>query len=250
MPIIAAIQYKPRFAASLADVADNFRRCEPLVDQAASLGAQVVVFPELAFTGYSFLSADDAAAVAERRDGPTAKRMAEMARLLKAYVVWGFVEGDGEQFYNAASMADPSGEIVLSVRKLNLWGNDFLWAASGDDYPGVVETELGWVSVVICRDIIDREPLAKGRLFARRKVDLVASPMNWSGGGFPATDWMDFVRNNSCALAVANRWGVETNRSFKHDFGQGGSVVIGKDSKPHIGGLVFGADSVVVAMID
>jgi predicted amidohydrolase len=173
-----------------------------------------------------------------------------MAKLLKAYVVWGFVEGDGNLLYNSASMADPSGEVILTVRKLNLWGNDFLWASPGDELPGVVNTDVGWMSVSICRDIIDKDPVSGRRLFADRKVDLLAAPMNWSSGGFPATDWMNFVKNNSCALVVANRWGTESNRSFKHDFGQGGSVVIGKDSRPHIGGLVFGADSTVTAMID
>lgn len=249
MPIIAAIQYKPRLATSSADVSDNFRLCEPLVNQAASLGAQLIVFPELTFTGYSFLSWDDAVQVAERQDGPTFKRMSKMASILKCYVVWGFVEIDGEQLHNSASIADPAGNLVLTVRKLNLWGNDFLWATPGDDLPGVVETDLGWMSIAICRDVLDKNP-SGSRLFVGRKMDVVAAPMNWSGSGFPSTDWMDFVRNNSCALVAANRWGKEKNRSFSHDFGQGGSAIVGKDARPHIGGLVFGADSVVAAMID
>ena len=250
MPILTAIQYKPRLATCPADVSDNFRRCGQLVAEAGNLGTQMIVFPELSFTGYSFLSWDEAAQVSERRDGPTFQRMASMAKVLKCYAVWGFVETDGEQLYNAASLANPEGELVLTNRKMNLWGNDYFWATPAEDLPGVVETDLGWVSVVICRDILDKIPRSGSKLFTNRKVDLVASPMNWSGGGFPATDWMDFIINNSCALAVANRWGVEENRSFRHDFGQGGSAIIGKDGKPHIGGMKFGADSVVAAMID
>lgn len=252
MPILTAIQYKPRFATCPADVSDNFRRCADLVNQAASLGSEVVVFPELTFTGYSFLSFDDAMLVAERRDGPTFQRMSNMAKILKCYTVWGFVEADGDLLYNSASMADPNGELLLTNRKLNLWGNDFLWATPADDLPGIVQTELGWLSVVVCRDIIDKVPAKPGKpgVFANRKVDLVAAPMNWGGGGFPATDWIEFSQNNSCALIVANRWGVEENRSFRHDFGQGGSLIVGKDLKSHIGGLKFNSNSVVAAMVD
>lgn len=250
MPILTAIQYKPRLATCPADVSDNFRRCESLVERAASIGSEVVVFPELAFTGYSFLSWEDAVNVAERPDGPTARRMSDMSKILKAYVIWGFVEIDGNNLYNSASMVSPDGELLLTVRKVNLWGNDFLWATPSEELPGVVSTELGWISIVICRDLIDKSPRSGSKLFSSRKIDLVAAPVNWSGGGFPATDWMDFARDNSCAVIIANRWGVETNRSFRHDFGRGGSVIIGKDSKPHIGGLVFGNDAVVAGMVD
>jgi predicted amidohydrolase len=250
--ILAAIQYKPRFATCRADVSDNFRRCNSLVNEVADLGAEVIVFPELAFTGYSFLSWDDAVQVAEQRDGPTFQRMASMAKILKCYVAWGFVESDGEFLYNSASLVGPDGALLLVSRKMNLWGNDFLWAMPSAELPGVVQTELGWMSVVICRDVTDKVPKSVGRssIFSNRKVDLVAAPVNWSGSGFPATDWMEFAQNNSCALIVANRWGIEENRSFRHDFGQGGSVVVGKDAKPHIGGLKFGDDSVIAAMID
>ena len=52
MPILTAIQYRPRFATCQADVSDNFRRCGPLVNEAAALGTEVIVFPELALSGY------------------------------------------------------------------------------------------------------------------------------------------------------------------------------------------------------
>lgn len=246
MPIIAAIQYRPRFATNPADVADNFRLCEPLINQAASLGVQMLVFPELAMTGYSFLSVDDAIKVAEKQIGPTFDRMADVAKTLKCYVVWGFVEAtDEDRLYNSVSIAGPDGDLILNVRKTDLWGNDFLWADSSDDFPNVVKTDLGWMSAVVCRDVLDKK-----RVFSGRKVDIVAVPMNWSGGGFPSTDWVNFVKNNSCAIVAANRWGEENNRSFKHDFGQGGSVIIEKNGKSHIGGLKFGSNCCVAAMID
>ena len=127
-----------------------------------------------------------------------------------------------------------------------------MWATASMEFPKVIQTEFGKMSTVICRDLIDKVPASVGKqygLFSDTQVDLVAAPVNWSSGGFPAVDWMQFAQNNTCVLAVANRWGVEENRSFKYDFGQGGSVIIDRDLKPHIGGLLFGSDSVVAAMV-
>lgn len=251
MPILSAIQYKPRFATSPADVSDNFRRCEDLVEKAVLVGAELIVFPELAFTGYSFLNIDDAARVAEVPDGPTFRRISDLAVKAECYVAWGFVELDPSgALFNSASLVGPDGSLLLTNRKMNLWANDYLWATPGSDLPGIVQTSFGWTSVIICRDLIDKSPGSGRRIFSGRKIDLVAAPVNWSRGGFPATEWMDFAQNNSCTLAVANRWGVEENRSFKHDFGQGGSAIVDKMARPHIGGLEFGSDSAIVAMVD
>lgn len=249
MPILSAIQFKPDFATSPEAVTSNILRCKDLVLEAANFGAQLIVFPELAFTGYSFLSKEDARLVAEPAQGPTFDRMAEAAVASKSYVVWGFVEADGDTLHNSASVVDPSGNLVVTHRKMNLWGNDFFWAVPGENLPEVFQTDIGWMSVIICRDVIDKRPRSSGRLFTNKKVDVVACPANWGSGGFPSVDWIDFVYENSCSLVIANRWGAEQNRSFSHDFGQGGSVVIGKDAEPHIGGLVFGKNCVVISMV-
>jgi predicted amidohydrolase len=258
MTIISAVQFRPRLASCMADVQDNFRRCEPLIHNVYSLGSQVVVFPELFLTGYSFLNRYEAGRVCEKEDGPTFRSMRKVAIELKAYVAWGYVEiGDGGQLYNSASMVDPSGQIVTRYRKVNLWGNDFLWATPGADPAPVVETEVGRTSIVVCRDLRDKIPRNIPRkasqsdpsLFSDQPVDLVAACVNWGKGGFPSTSWMDFAANNGCTLVIANRWGEEKNGSFSQDFGHGGSAVIEKDWTVHTDGLTFGADCVITASV-
>lgn len=251
MTILTAIQYKPYLATCRSDVSDNIRRCVKLVNEALDLGSEIIVFPELSFTGYSFLSVEDASRVAEPRDGPTFRKMSAGAKYLKCYIVWGFVEADGDNLYNSASMVGPDGKLLMTSRKMNLWANDYLWATPAQESPVTVETDLGIVSVVVCRDIIDSIPkyIPRRKIFLN-KIDIVAVPVNWSGSGFPATDWVDFARDNSCAVVVANRWGVEESGSFRYDFGQGGSVIIDRDLRPHINGLKFREDSVVTANIN
>lgn len=255
MNILSAVQFRPRLAACAADVQDNFRKCEGLIHRAAVMGSSLVVFPELALTGYSFLNREEACRVCERRDGPTYRAMAGVASDLKAYVAWGYVEADSDgTLYNSASLVAPDGRIVSRSRKMNLWGNDFLWATPGRDLPAVAETEMGSISVAVCRDLRDKVPQNVPRvasrdagIFGGRPVDVVAACTAWGKGGFPSTTWMDFAANNSCTLVISNRWGEERNGSFVQDFGHGGSAIVSNDWTVHTGGLEFGEDCVVSA---
>ncbi len=254
--IFASVQFRPSFATSRAEVKENLRRCEGLLDQAGALGAELIAFPELAATGYSFLNENQASSVAEGRDGLTAQFMSDAARELQAYISWGFVEADGNKLYNSASMAGPDGKVLLTSRKLNLWGNDFLWASPGRFAPPVIQTDLGALSSIVCRDVKNKIPgnvprlAASTPLFGDLKPDVVTLHVNWGKGGFPATPWMDFVADNDCTVLVANRWGVEKNSHFEQDFGHGGSTIIDKDWKVYTSGLVFNRDCVVHAIIN
>ncbi len=223
------------------------------MSSAARLGSDLVVFPELAFTGYSFLNTDQAAAVAEPWDGPTMTSMRYFAVSADTHVAWGYVESDPATglLHNSATLLSPDGVVIARHRKMNLWGNDFLWATPGSAPPPVVETELGMMSVIVCRDLRDRMPkLPRTASLYGDKPDVVAACTNWGEGGFPSTTWMDFVAENSCTMVVANRWGEETSGSFSQDFGHGGSAIIGRDWKVHTGGLKFGADCVVSAAFE
>ncbi len=253
--ILSAVQFRPRLAASMAEVGNNYRRVESLIHQAAQLGSQFIAFPELCFTGYSFLNKDEASRVCEASDGPTFRFMRGVALELKAYVSWGYVETDGTHLYNSASLVGPDGKLLTSYRKVNLWGNDFLWATPGIASAPVVETDFGSTSIVVCRDLRNKIPQNIPRvaaksipLFSGQKLDLVAASVNWGKGGYPSTSWMDFATDEKCTLIIANRWGEELgSHGFKGEFGQGGSIIIEPDWTCHTGGVEFSKDCVVTA---
>jgi len=258
MKIISAIQFCPKLARCTADVMDNIRRLEPLINQAGSLGTELLVLPELFATGYSFLNHDEAMTVAERADGQTFRSMSNVARNFKTYVSWGYVESDEHgHLYNSASLVDPTGKLISSYRKINLFSSDFLWATPGEEAAPVVETAFGKTGLVICRDLRDKIPKNIPRmavdgppLFKKEKVDLVIACVAWGKGSFPSSTWMDFSVNNKCTLVVANRWGVETRDdcgNYSHDFGHGGSAIIEPNWTVHTNGLKFGMNCVVTA---
>ena len=239
----------------MAEVGQNYRQCEPLIQHVARLGSQFVVFPELCFTGYSFLSKDEAARVCEKQDGPTFRFMRGVAQELQAYVSWGYVETDGTNLYNSATLVDPSGIVLTAYRKVNLWGNDFLWATPGLESAPVVETEFGHTSIVVCRDLRNKIPQNIPRvasksvpLFGGQKLDLVAASVNWGKSGYPSTSWMDFAADQHCILVIANRWGAESgSHGYEQDFGHGGSIIIEPNWKCHTDGINFNSDCVVTA---
>jgi len=176
---------------------------------------------------------------------------------LKAFVSWGYVEFDGGNLYNSAALVGPDGLLLSQYRKVNLWGNDFLWATPGFNSAPIVQTELGRLSIVVCRDLRNKIPSNIPRvagksvpLFDDQPLDIVAASVNWGKSGFPSTSWMDFVADNRCTLVVANRWGDERNGSFHQDFGQGGSIIIEKTWKCHAEGADFGKDCVVTAALE
>ena len=254
MYILSAIQFSPRLASCSADVADNIRKCSDLLSSAEQIGSDLIVLPELAFTGYSFMNMEEAIVVSEQWNGPTFRAMREFAMSSGSHVAWGYVESDPdtELLYNSATIVAPNGNAIARTRKLNLWGNDFLWASPGSEMPPVVQTELGLMSVIICRDIRNVKPtlLRTSSLYDGLKPDIVAACTNWGEGGFPSSTWMEFAATNSCVMVIANRWGEETNNDFTQDFGRGGSVIIGKDWKVKTSGLKFNTNCVVSALME
>jgi predicted amidohydrolase len=255
MNIISSIQYKPRLATCQADVADNIRRAEPLLGISANLGSTFVCFPELAFTGYSFLNRSEAEAVSEPMFGPTYVKMSQFARQSQSYVIYGYVERNGDRLHNACIIINPIGELISNYRKINLWGNDFLWATPGASAPSIIPTPYGLISAVICRDIKSKIPqninkVASEPFFPTEKPEILFLCANWGKGGFPATPWMDYSLNNECTVVVSNRYGIECNKDFENDFGQGGSLIIQPNWTVHTNGLVFNADCIVTAALE
>jgi predicted amidohydrolase len=118
---VAAVQMAPAFADKLG----NLRRMAHLVKEATGMGAQLIVFPELATTGYSFMSKDEALSFAEpiAPDMLTFKSMRVLAESFDCHILWGMIEldvGTGD-LYNSQVYVAPDGTWV-SYAKVNRLG--------------------------------------------------------------------------------------------------------------------------------
>lgn len=139
-------------------------------------GADVVVFPELADSGYT-TDADMIATVAR----PVDDRLVEDLRALTArhggIVVGGLCERDGDRFYNSVVAIGAAG-LLLHYRKLHLFDAEKEVFTAGATLP-VVETEFGVLGVCVCYDLRFVEVL---RGLSLRGADLVLAPAAWVEG--------------------------------------------------------------------
>ena len=206
---LAAVQMDVAFGA----VAENLERLQGKAREAVGSGAQLVVFPECALTGYCFESRDEAEEVAETRNGPAALEVEALCRELGAYVVYGYIERDGAALYNALSFCGPAGRIA-GYRKIHMpnLGLD-RYAAPGDAPFAVHETPLGRVGMNICYDGSFPE---SGRLLALAGADLITLPTNWPTGAEEFARYGINTRGleNMVYYAAVNRVGVERGFRF------------------------------------
>ena len=197
----------------LGDPKANREKIIASMRAAGERDARLVIFPECALTGYAFNSLDEAVPFAEKIDGPSAQMIAEACRETKAYAIAGFIEADGDKFYNAAMLVGPDG-VVGSYRKVHLpyIGID-RFLTPGDRPFQVFELPFGKVGVNICYDISFPE---SARVLKVRGAELIALITNW-----PTAAWRSpqFVANtraleNHVFYAAVDRVGTERGWDF------------------------------------
>lgn len=250
---VATVQFAPDFRQKQS----NLRRLAALVIQAAEAGAKLIVLPELATTGYTYMTKEEAAAdsevITEFKPGSghssTMDIMWALASKYNVHLVFGMVEKDygSGKVYNSQVYLEPNGYFE-TYRKINRWGNDYIWATPGNSNPPVITSEgLGnkRIGMLICRDVRDKKNENWKNFYSPGDADIVCLSANWGDGGFPAVSWMDFVEENRVTLIVSNRWGQEG----PNDFGEGGVCVITKEGEVLCAGLAWSADCIVYAEI-
>lgn len=95
----------------------------------------LVVLPEMAFSGYVFSDPSSIAPYLEPpRIGPSSLFCRSTAQRLGCYVACGYPERpqeEGERGWNSALIVSPSGEVVHQYRKTFLYETDNNWAREG-----------------------------------------------------------------------------------------------------------------------
>ena len=136
----------------------NLQRMLDYIELAAGEGSNLVVFPEMALTGYDDKKEQPKAEKmqvlqAETVPGPSSQRIAEAARKFGLYVAFGLPERDRWDpgaVYNSACVCGPEG-ILGVYRKIHLAYPEPHWAIRGRD-PFLFQTPWGPIGVGICYD--------------------------------------------------------------------------------------------------
>ncbi len=142
---LATVHFVPRDAKTVDERRMAF---VPLIQEAATKRADLVVLPEVVTYGSGTTYAD----VAESIPGPSTAFFGELAKKHGMYLVPGLVERDGPLIYNVAVLIGPDGNIVGKYRKVCLPRGEIEGGvAPGHEYP-VFQTRFGKVGMMVCYD--------------------------------------------------------------------------------------------------
>lgn len=163
---IAAVQMESRNGAAQA----NREKATGMVEEAAERGARLIALPEFMPNGYVF--AKEIWDTAEPWQGPTLAWMRKTSRRLGVWLGCGFLEAEGEDFFNDYVITDPAGEVAGRVRKQTpAFAETYYTRGEKGDH--AIRTELGRIGVGICyENMLAFIP----RLMQAGGVDLVLMP--------------------------------------------------------------------------
>ena len=206
MTRVAIVQTNPEFGNIPKNIAEA-------VELAGSVQADLYVLPELFSTGYNFTSRKEVEKLSEASDGSAFAAMAGLAKKLKAYIAYGFVEKataagtDADQAthcYNSAALVGPKGMVGL-YRKVHLFAKETLYFAPGDLGFRVFDLPFGKVGIMVCFDWYYPEA---ARTLALRGAQIIAHPSNLVLPYCPDAMITRCLENKVFA-ATANRIGTE-----------------------------------------
>jgi predicted amidohydrolase len=210
----------------LGEVDGNLQRIRVALQVAAAGGAQLIVLPELATSGYVFADRDEAAAASVPSDHPG---WADLASALPPGVVAvvGYAERDGDHVYNSAAVLTRESRIG-DYRKAHLWGAEAALFEPGTSAGAIFDTPIGRLAVAICYD--NEFPEVPRRL-AIAGADVLALPVNWplvprpDGERAPETiQAMAAARSSRLATVIADRSGSERGVTWT-----GGTAIVDED---------------------
>lgn len=216
---IAVVQFDPQVGTQHSQI--NLQNSLQLAQQAAKNGANLIVLPELANTGYLFSSRQDAFQHAEGvPDGPSVRAWIEFAKQHQVYLVAGLAEQEGMRLFDTAVLLGPDG-FIGKYRKAHLWNKEKLWFTPGDLGFPVFETPIGRIGLMICWDVWFPEV---PRLLSLQGADIICSLNNWVWTPPPLFDeagkcmasylTMTAAHVNNVFIAAANRIGEELGERY------------------------------------
>jgi len=204
------------------DKTANLQEAEHWLRQAAAAGARVVVLPEVfIWRGNKKIESEFAEAIS----GPTATKLAQLARELKVYLLAGSILEaipDSRKAYNTSLLFDPSGQLIASYRKIHLFDVDLANGVSlresesrahGADVV-VAQTELASMGLSVCYDLRFPE-LYRGLADRGAQVIFVPSAFTAFTG---AAHWETLLRaraiENQVFIVAADQFG-KSAKSFE-----------------------------------
>jgi len=167
--------------------------------------ADLIVLPELPFTGYYFADREETRILAEDPDdSSTVHSLKALCKERNLYLVTGFAERKRDKIFNSALLIGPEG-LVHTYRKLHLFNEEKNWFDAGDT-PLALQTVRGArIGTMICFDWIFPEV---ARALAIQGAHIICHPSNLVLNYCQQTMLSRCLENSVFAI-TANRFGAD-----------------------------------------
>ncbi len=225
------------FAAKWGDKAANLESMKKYIADAAKEKLDILVFPEMALTGYND---DKDVARAEKMQvknaetvpGASSEALAALAKQNNMYIIFGLPEKDKKdetKIYNSAAILSPDGTIA-SYQKIHPVGDEPNWCIRGST-PYMFTTPWGPIGMSICFDTYAIPELE--RYYAASGCKIVINPTATARGSTIESKWEWYYSNrlesatdrDGIVIASANLVSYDGPEGKGYIF-PGGSVVI------------------------
>ena len=148
MPRLAVTQ----ISCAVGDIPANVSKACDMIADAAGLGADLVLFPEMFTTGFPL---EDLPRLSEPIPGPTTQRLGAAAAQHGVFVVAGMAEKDPRtgRLHNASVVLGPAGDLLARYRKVYLYLGERDVLTRGDE-ACLVDLGFATAGMTICYDYI------------------------------------------------------------------------------------------------
>lgn len=165
---VGFFQFKPRFG----EISENLEQVKSGLKNAK---ADLIVLPELPFTGYYFKDRQEVHQLAhEVHDSMIIKSLIELCNQNDFYLVTGFAEKEKNKLYNSSLLIGPEG-LIHTYRKIHLFNLEKMWFDPGNTKLTVYEIDGVNIGMMVCWDWIYPEVTRK---LAVLGADIICHPSN------------------------------------------------------------------------
>ena len=218
---LAIVQFKPVYS----DLESNIKFISNTIK---SDNSDLIVFPELATSGYFFTEKQGLNENSLRSDGELMSNFQNFATEFNKVIVFGFIEKDKNSFYNSAIILMPDKNESSVYRKSHLFYKErYVFDEGNTGFFNIYWKEKDVnIGTMICYDWRFPE---SARTLALKGADIIICPSNLVTGV-----WKEAMRTraleNKVYVAVANRIGTESLNNEELEF-NGESAIISYNGK-------------------
>lgn len=206
-----------QISSRVGDKEHNIKEMEKKIKQAKRKGANLVIFPELALTGY--VCRDLVYELAEPvPTGPAIRQITDITKRENMHVIFGMIEQStkaGGVLHNTAVLIGPRG-FIGKYQKMHLPTHSVFeekrYFRQGYQTP-VYETNIGKLGMIICYDIYFPEVTRLMRLKGAQLITCISASPSTRRGFFEVLTAARAIEN-TVFLTFTNLVGIEDGLQF------------------------------------